>query len=127
MDYGNANCSNMFTKRQVAVMRYNLIHLRTGLSVEKFILPLIPFEEDFVLFPNPISNTLRFFSMDADGTNVTLELYDELGRMVYQQTLPKYTYTIQFDQIGVAVGKYRAQIKVDDAVVFQKTIVKSMK
>ena len=64
MDYGSDVCANMFTKQQVAVMRYNLVNLREGLGAPEVLYRPIPEIGEFKLYPNPATTTLKFFSED---------------------------------------------------------------
>jgi hypothetical protein len=110
MDYGSDICSNMFTKQQVDVMRYNLVNLRAGLGQPEINYLTIPERIEHSIYPNPVSDNLKFFSETIFDQNITLTLTNYLGQDVYEVTKLKTGYILEFDYLDVANGYYRATI-----------------
>ena len=117
MDYGNQQCSNMFTKQQVAVMRYNLVHLREGLAQPEVKYKPVPEIGSFRLFPNPATQTLKFFSDEIFDQYISLTFVNVLGQNVHTITAYKSDYIVEFELDGVANGLYSIGVKTDDGFV----------
>lgn len=124
MDYGSAECSNMFTKQQLAAVRHNLMNLRTDLGQPEVEYEPIPQRAEFNLFPNPSAGQLEFFSEDILNTNVTLVLTNYLGQVVSETTRFKDNYILNFDNLDVANGYYRATVQYDGKeIVYEDPII----
>ncbi len=117
MDYGSDVCANMFTKQQVAVMRYNLVNLREGLGQPEVLYRPVPDIGDFKLFPNPATTTLKFFSEDIFDQYVSLTFRNVLGQDVHTIKAYKNDYIVEFELVGVANGLYVIGVETEDGAV----------
>lgn len=111
MDYGSAQCANMFTKQQVAVMRWNLVNLREGLSLPEVVYRPIPEIVESTLYPNPATSTLKFFSDEIFDEDITLVFHTAYGQKAREITRFKSDYIVEFDNLGLANGFYIIGVK----------------
>lgn len=114
MDYVSDECSNMFTKQQVAAMRYNLVKLRAGLAVAEVVYKPIPGIVENALYPNPVTSKLKFFSTDVFDQHITLTFYNYIGQEVRTISRFKSDYIVEFGNLGLASGAYRIALKSED-------------
>lgn len=126
MDYGNVVCSNMFTKQQIGVMRYNLVNLRPGLAESEVTYEpgLDPAIQENVFYPVPINDHLNYVNSDVSGAEVRLEMYNYLGQKVLTQTQVKTDYEIQFNHIDLASGAYRIRIYSNDVKMIDASVIR---
>lgn len=117
MDYGSDDCANMFTKQQVSVMRWNLVHLRAGLGTPEIQYRPIPDVTEQNLYPNPATSSLKFFSEHVFDQYITITLINVLGQEVQQIQRYKSDYIVEFNTVGVANGTYRIRLKSEDGSV----------
>lgn len=126
MDYSSAVCSNMFTQRQVDVMRYNMVNLRSELPSSEYVGPVRTVAEGNYLFPNPVADHWSVAFDDPINEEVTVELYDMLGRMVYQAQVVANNYTAELPVAGVSIGMYRAIVtSAEHGVIVDTNILKA--
>jgi hypothetical protein len=125
MDYSNGSCTNMFTKQQVALMRYNLHYLRFPISDITYIEPEHIELDKSKIFPNPSQNRVTLYIDEPlENELLHIKLYDVLGRVVWEQDIIS-DYTVSFDTKSVAAGFYK--LSVDSALrgfMFEETFVK---
>lgn len=103
------------------------VYFGTKEMIETHVLPET--HQLFDNFPNPFNptSTIRF-ALNKAG-NVTLNVYDVLGRKVstlVRANLPQGYHTVQFDGVNLASGVYLYRLQVDNAVVATKkmTLIK---
>jgi hypothetical protein len=124
MDYGNAKCSNMFTKGQVEVMRYNLLNIRENLGEQYIEYEEIPPVIVQNIYPNPFGSELKYEDDTLIQKWVTLELYNAVGQKVLETSRWKEEFYVTFDHIDVAQGYYRAIIKHEDEIYFETSVIR---
>jgi len=110
MDYSNGLCTNIFTKEQAEIMRYNLYNLRPELG-ERIIIQPAHVEFDFTkVFPNPTSGRIRVFIKEPlDDEFIDITLIDMLGRTVFDKTMLS-DYEIELNTSSIAAGLYKMNI-----------------
>ena len=93
MDYSDDECQNMFTFNQCQRMRQAITRYRGQLvSSENLALTgctetLIsePSKDEFIVYPNPVSDVLLVYADFEDDDPVSIELYDYSGRLVVKE------------------------------------------
>lgn len=110
MDYSSETCQNMFTKKQIEIMRQALMQYRYGIIEQKHFTPIIP------------TDSLKiYWSSDEDGINILrplgnknytikIDLIDYTGRILMKDyVLPTSSSIVdtRFYRPGVYVLKVR--------------------
>ncbi|MCB9263360.1 MAG: T9SS type A sorting domain-containing protein [Flavobacteriales bacterium] len=128
MDYSSANCTNLFTERQINVMRYHLVNYRSELAKTEYIFPEQPISSNHfaALYPNPFENELSFSTDSIENSAFTMELYDMLGRKVYEQSKTKTDYIIYFDLTFLSAGTYLLFLKNEGVDLKKELVVKAI-
>ena len=124
MDYGSAECSNMFTEQQVGVMRYNLVNLRPGLAQEVISYKPEPPANELIVISNPINDQLTLYWSETDNDVAILHLYNYLGQEVFTQVKRSGVHVITFDNIDLADGFYHAVVTSGFKTVLEQPVLK---
>jgi hypothetical protein len=125
MDYSSAECSNLFTKQQVAMMRYNLENLRPNLAQKEYVFPPKPDIAETTFFPVPFADKLSVFINDLDEEdNYHVLLHDLHGRVVFESDLESQ-YINELTITGIAQGVYYAVLSSEkEGLILERKIVK---
>lgn len=113
MDYSNGPCTNMFTKQQVEVMRYNLHNLRAELPFRTFVeVPHRDFDNTSV-YPNPTPGKMTFvIDEPMEDEPVHVVMTDLLGRVVMEHDAIS-DFEITVDASWLAAGVYKVRMTSD--------------
>lgn len=132
MDYTSQSCSKMFTEKQRAMMRYNLLRFRR--SVTRPVLPYVPpgkydtLELRADIFPNPASTELVVsFPEYTEDVIIKTEIHDMSGRKVLERKDVLNRYVV-LPVSGLASGLYvvsvtdpQRKLLVRKKIVFSET------
>lgn len=110
MDYTAQACSKMFTEKQRAMMRYNIVRFRR--SVSRPVLPYVPpgkydtLELRADIFPNPASTEIVVsFPEYTEDVIIKTEIHDMSGRKVLERKDVLNRYVV-VPVSGLAAGLY---------------------
>jgi hypothetical protein len=117
MDYSSDKCMNMFTNQQIDAMKFNLLNLREGLAEAQVVYKPVPDITENLLYPNPATSTLKFFSEEILDEWVSLTFYSIYHQKVHTITAYKSDYIVEFDIIGVANGLYGIRVETMDGPI----------
>lgn len=132
MDYTAQACSKMFTEKQRAMMRYNLLRFRR--SITRPVLPNVPpgkydtLELRADIFPNPASTELVVsFPEYSEEVIIKTEIHDMSGRKVLERKDVLNRYVV-VPVSGLAAGLYvvsvtdpQRRLLVRKKIVFSET------
>lgn len=95
----------------------------TGTKAEDYIpiqfTEILP-DEGYVVFPNPSEGKFSLLSEgEVFGQGCSIELYDMLGRLCYQQSLPAGKLRADFDVIQLQAGNYILRLKNQASEIFR--------
>ncbi|MBI1306329.1 MAG: T9SS type A sorting domain-containing protein [Bacteroidetes bacterium] len=126
MDYSSAKCTNMFTKQQVAVMRYNLINLRTTLPQSQEIIGTeIPDVEIEGVFPNPFFESVSVTRKAPTDETIHFTMTDMLGREIFYAEQTSSEYVVTFNGIDLPAGIYWVNVQVGESgTVYRQKMIK---
>lgn len=125
MDYSNDACKNMFSKQQVAHMRYNLRELRSGIYEEQITVPPKPaFVDGRVgVYPNPALDELNVYMENPSLDKMyRIEFYNLLGQSIGQFSLNAY-YFQTVSGLSALKGTYAYRIYEDDSEMIRGKIL----
>jgi ELWxxDGT repeat protein len=77
-------------------------------------------EASFALYPNPNNGTFTLQLDDANFTKGTLQVYDAVGRKVYEQQVNSRKETIRMQQ---PAGIYTVKLQLGDAVLTKQIVI----
>ena len=80
--------------------------------------------EDIIIYPNPIDNKLNIITNNSRQKISTLNIYNQLGAVVYEKKVLKYS-DLSVDLTGVKPGIYIINIEFQDGTsAFKKVVIK---
>jgi hypothetical protein len=85
MDYSRNTCQNMFTKQQIAVMRFNLVNLRAGMAANPSLISnpnFIPIEGYFAILDNAVESNFEVYIKDEDADSKSITIRNTIGEVV---------------------------------------------
>ena len=120
MDYSDDACQNMFTFNQCQRMRQAITRYR-GQLVSSDNLALTgcsetlisePSKDEFIVYPNPVSDVLLVYADFEDDNPVSIELYDFAGRLVIQEeSAGQGRGAIPLDVSNLTIGTYHLLVR----------------
>lgn len=129
MDYSSDLCYNLFTKQQANLMRYNLLTRRGGIITKREYLSTptainnIKIKETGISFyPNPAKDKLTIVFEKANSSNITLNIIDITGKIIYTQTILANNSSKNIDISSLANGAYILQFSNNDFTTVDKFI-----
>lgn len=113
MDYSRRQCSNMFTKQQVELMRYNLFNLRPNLGGRIVLEAPGPDIAEVIVYPNPTDDNIQINLPDPmENEMISIRVYDMIGRQVMEQ-IQTADYVLAFRAKNLASGAYWLEMESD--------------
>lgn len=123
MDYSPEVCQNMFTNRQIDVMRSNLTKFRSGIYSTKYPEPKWPAYEKSGVYPNPAYGEVNISLIGFTETEkYSIKLINTLGQVVLQQDLQNAEAQSVNINYGLR-GVYVYQLLANDAIVSEGKLV----
>jgi len=126
MDYSREDCSNMFTKGQVEIMRNVLQGPRSGLLNSVSTQDITGQRPVFSLSPNPANEHFSLKINLLEKSNVTVRLLDAAGQVVgspVAETLPAGLQQIELDASTLLPGLYFVETSTSWGTGVEKLIV----
>lgn len=125
MDYSSSVCTNMFTKQQVGVMRYNLQFLRDGLAKNEMVHEPVPEIGPNLAYPNPFQESINVFVEDPQYENITISFFDVLGREVLTSIQKADKYVLHVNTQAITIGLYHIKITSETrGLIYKSQVVK---
>lgn len=94
MDYSSDDCKNMLTKKQAAIIKYNLTVLRPDLATASISTKQVPDPiEDFKVYPNPsLNGELTLLAPFSYKGAFRATIYNSIGQLILDYDNTKFDY-----------------------------------
>jgi len=125
MDYTPGTCVNMFTKKQAALMLYNLRNLRSTLPEE-----IAPEPEIFpatrnVVYPVPVADNMTIELVGVDPTKeYQIQISNMLGQLIHEKPYKLDVEKTEIEMSFLASGVYFFEIWDGEQLLFSQKLLK---
>jgi hypothetical protein len=131
MDYSGDNCTHMFSKGQVTVMKQaigtgggsNSLTKNPQLTYWPTSISSVEKETMLNVSPNPTTGMVNIAISNTNHNLKAITIINALGQTVKQITPDGNTSTYQADLSGMAKGIYTVHCRFEDGIVIKKVIV----